>query len=126
MGRRSTAGITRGCPSGSPPAPPGGLLGLDRSFNVNWLEINDRVYPYFERVVVEEDETNQVIRDELGVLLRQQKHFKSIPEYIRFPVQNEADYDALLPRLNGQDPGRYAEDFDEDLHWRRAAARSSV
>ena len=62
-------------------------LGLDRSFNVNWLEINDRVYPYFERVVVEEDETNQVIRDELGVLLRQQKHFKSIPEYIRFPVQ---------------------------------------
>jgi uroporphyrinogen decarboxylase len=94
-------------------------LGLDRSFNVNWLEINDRVYPYFERVVVEEDETNQVIRDELGVLLRQQKHFKSIPDYIRFPVQTEADYDALLPRLNGKDPGRYAEDFDEDLHWRR-------
>ena len=61
-----------------------------------------------------------MIRDELGVLLRQQKRFKSIPKYIRFPVQNEADYDALLPRLNGQDPGRYAEDFDEDLHWRHA------
>ncbi len=94
-------------------------LGLDRSFNINWLEINDRLHPTFERMVIEEDETNQVIRDEMGVLFRQQKQFKSIPSYIRFPVQNEADYEALLPRLNGKDPGRYAEDFAEDLHWRR-------
>jgi uroporphyrinogen decarboxylase len=25
----------------------------------------------------------------------------------------------LLPRLDGADPGRYSDDFDEDLHWRR-------
>ena len=28
-------------------------LGLDRSFNINWLDINDRVYPYFARTVIE-------------------------------------------------------------------------
>jgi len=94
-------------------------LGLDRSFNVNWLPIHDRIYPYFERQVVEETETDQIIRDEVGVLYRQRKHHKTIPQYLRFPVEDEADYERLLPRLNGADPGRYAEDFDEDLHWRR-------
>jgi len=94
-------------------------LGLDRSYNLNWLPINDRIYPPFEVKILEESEEHQIIRDEMGVTLRQRKHFKSIPHYIRFPVENEADYEALLPQLNGQDAGRYADDFDEDLHWRR-------
>jgi len=94
-------------------------LGLDLSFNRNWLPVNDEVYPPFQVEVVEENETTQVIHDENGVLLRQQKRMKTIPQFIRFPVENEADYDRLRPRLNGADPGRYADDFDEDLHWRR-------
>ncbi len=94
-------------------------LGLDLSFNVNWLEINDNIYPPFEVKVLEETENEQVISDEFGVVLRQRKTFRTIPQFIRFPVRNEADYEQLLPRLNGADPGRYARDFDEDLHWRR-------
>ncbi len=94
-------------------------LGLDLSFNRNWLPINDEIYPPFEVEILEETETVQVIRDENGVLLRQQKRMKTIPQYIRFPVENEADYERLRPRLNGADPGRYPADFDEDLHWRR-------
>ena len=94
-------------------------LRLDRSFNVNWLEIEQGVFPPFERTVLEETETTEVIRDETGVVFRQHKSHRTIPQYIRFPVRNEADYEALLPRLNGKDPGRYAADFDEDLHWRR-------
>lgn len=94
-------------------------LGLDLSFNRNWLPINDEVYPPFEVEVLEDNETTQIIRDENGVLLRQQKRMKTIPQFIRFPVENEADYERLLPRLNGMDPERYADDFDEDLHWRR-------
>ena len=94
-------------------------LHLDRSFNVNWLPINHRIYPAFERTVLSETESEEIVRDEWGVTFRQQKQFKTIPQYIRFPVENETDYEALLPRLNGRDAGRYADDFDEDLRWRR-------
>jgi len=94
-------------------------LGLDISFNLNWLEINDRLHPPFERTTVEETETHEIIRDEMGVLFRQQKHHRSIPQYLRFPVQNEADYAELRSRLDGRDPSRYAADFEEDLVWRR-------
>jgi hypothetical protein len=94
-------------------------LRLDRSFNMNWLPINQYLYPPFERCVLEETENTQVIRDELGVIYRQRKHHPSIPQYIRFPVESESDYEELLPRLNGSDPNRYPDDFDEDLHWRR-------
>ena len=94
-------------------------LRLDRSFNVNWLEINGEVYPPFEEKVLEETEEEQVVSDANGVIFRQRKTHKTIPNYIRFPIENEADYADLLPRLDGTDPGRYSEDFDDDLHWRR-------
>ena len=94
-------------------------LNLDLSFNRNWLPINDLLYPPFEPKVLGETESEQVLSDENGVVYRQQKHHRTIPQYIRFPVETEADYEALIPRLNGADPGRYAEDFDEDLHWRQ-------
>jgi len=94
-------------------------LDLDLSFNRNWLPINALIYPPFEPKILEETETDQILSDENGVVYRQRKHHRTIPQYIRFPVENEADYERILPRLNGADPGRYAVDFDEDLHWRR-------
>jgi hypothetical protein len=93
-------------------------LGLDRSFNMNWLPITSDVYPPFEVKVLEETEDTVVMRDDRGVVYQQRKHHKTIPHFLRFPIENEKDYDELLPKLNGADPGRYAEDFDEDLHWR--------
>jgi uroporphyrinogen decarboxylase len=95
-------------------------LDLDLSFNVNWLPINSSLYPLFEVQVLEENETEQIVRDALGVTYRQRKWYRTIPQYLRFPVETESDYEALRPRLDGSDPGRYADDFDEDLHWRRA------
>ena len=95
-------------------------LQLDRSWNANWLPISNGVHPPFEPEVLEETETDQVVRDGTGAIYRQQKHHKTIPQYIHFPVENEADYEQLLPRLDGRDPRRYPDDFDEELHWRRA------
>jgi uroporphyrinogen decarboxylase len=69
--------------------------------------------------VLEETDQEQVISDATGVIYRQRKTHKTIPHYIRFPIENEADYADLLPRLNGAEPGRYSDDFDQDLHWRR-------
>lgn len=94
------------------------FLRLDRSWNHNWLPIHEQIYPSFEREVLEETETDHIIRNEMGVTLRTRKHHQSIPQYIRFPVENEVDYDALLPRLDGKNPGRYPDKFDDELRWR--------
>jgi uroporphyrinogen decarboxylase len=93
---------------------------LDRSFNVNWLPINDGVYPPFETEVIEETAEERVVSDGDGVVYRQRKSHGTIPQYLRFPIRDEADYDSLRPRLDGTDPGRYSPDFDEECHWRRA------
>jgi len=93
-------------------------LALDQSWNMNWLPIQDHIYPGFEVKVLEETETEQVISDSMGVVYRQRRHHQTIPHYIRFPVENEADYDKILPHLVGKDPGRYPGDFDEDLNRR--------
>jgi hypothetical protein len=93
-------------------------LQLDRSWNCNWLPIQDLIYPFFEQQVLDENETEQVISDSQGVVYRTRKHQPTIPQYIRFPVENEADYEKLLPLLIGKDPARYPPDFTDDLRWR--------
>ena len=93
-------------------------LGLDLSFNVNWLPIDGEIYPPFVPTILEEDTDTQTVSDEMGVVSRQRKRHKTIPHYIRFPVTNAGDYEKLLPRLDGKNPDRYPKDFDEDLHWR--------
>ena len=95
------------------------FLGMDLSFNRNWLPLHDDVYPSFETQVLEETENEVVLREATGIVCRRRKRFQSIPQYLEFPVKNEADYEALRPRLDGTEPCRYPEDFDEELHWRR-------
>lgn len=94
-------------------------LGLDRSFNLDWLPIDDGLFPGFEPRVLEETADERVIVDANGVTLRERTHHKSIPQYLRFPVETEADYERLLPRLDPGNPARYAACFDEDLAQRR-------
>jgi uroporphyrinogen decarboxylase len=94
-------------------------LGLDRSFNLNWLPINHEFEPPFEEEVLEETAEHELIRDKDGIICRRLKRGRSIPQYVRFPLETEADYETLLPRLRGSDPARYPHDFDEELHWRR-------
>ena len=45
--------------------------------------------------MLEETDGEQVISDAMGVVFRQRKQHKTIPQYIRFPVENEADYERL-------------------------------
>ena len=77
-------------------------LDLDISFNVNWLPVHDTVFPPFPREIMEETEETVVISDEEGIVSRQRKRDRTIPQYINFPVKNESDYERLLPRLTGR------------------------
>jgi len=94
-------------------------LDLDVSFNLNWLAIDDNIHPAFPEKILEETEETQVISDRLGVVYRCGKRGRSIPQYIRFPVRDEKDYDALHPRLEGTTASRYPSGFDQDLQARR-------
>ena len=94
-------------------------LRLDRSFNSNWLPINDGICPPFATKVISETDEEQIISDADGVVYRQRKSHPTIPQYIEFPIKNEFDYTHLRPRLDGAGPGRFSADFDEDLHWRQ-------
>jgi uroporphyrinogen decarboxylase len=94
-------------------------LRLDISFNLNWLPLDQEFLPAFEEKVLEDHGTDEVVQDNRGTILRRRKELASIPHYIRFPVETEADYEKLLPRLNGADPARYPAGFDEDLRRRR-------
>ena len=94
-------------------------LGLDLSFNVNWLPIQQEIFPPFEREVLDEDDETVTLRDETGTVLKEKKRFKSIPHFIKFPVATEEDYEKLKTSLNGKDQARYPDNFDEDLKWRR-------
>jgi hypothetical protein len=38
-------------------------LGMDRSWNLNWLPINDGIFPGFERRLLEETVDEQVVTD---------------------------------------------------------------
>ncbi|HOF19563.1 MAG TPA: uroporphyrinogen decarboxylase family protein [Phycisphaerae bacterium] len=76
--------------------------------------------PPFEEKVLEETAEEQVIQDDRGTILRRRRRLGSIPQYLRFPVETEADYERLLPRLDGAAPARYPPGFDEELRRRRA------
>jgi hypothetical protein len=94
-------------------------LGLDRSFNMDWLPVDDGIFPAFTPRVLEQSGDERVVVDEDGVTYRERTHHRTIPQYLRFPVENEADYERLAPRLDPAVVGRYAADFDEDLAGRR-------
>jgi hypothetical protein len=90
-------------------------LGLDKSYNCDWVHINDGFFPSPKQAIIEETDTYKVIRDETGFTRKQGKHNASIPQYIRFPVENIKDYERLSLLLAPDDVCRYDELFDSDM-----------
>ena len=59
--------------------------------------------PPVEWHVVEEDEHSRVIEDDLGALRRTRTDGTSMPQFLRFPVESDADWrDKIAPRLRPQ------------------------
>lgn len=94
---------------------------LDRGYEYNVFhpDVNPRIftqfYPPFERKVLKDEGDKVLVRDEEGVILREMKRMRSIPQYIRFPVETMEDYEALRWRLDGTDPKRYPDDWDQQV-----------
>ncbi len=100
-------------------------IGLDPK---EFIRFNGNFIPLFDSYTIEEDERTVTFRDELG---RTRKALKegtarggrmSMDTYIDFPVKNQADWDALKPRL--QQRVSRLEPFWEELRlpgWRNRA-----
>jgi hypothetical protein len=94
--------------------------GLDAIFGTDTI-LGTGVYygpvPPFEYKLVEEDETTRVYINHEGILMREFKDYSgnsSMPQFVRFPVENEADFEAfcaerLQPTLEGRVPGHWAD-----------------
>jgi uroporphyrinogen decarboxylase len=84
---------------------------LDECFGLDRLERVDPYYgplPEFKHIVVDESDRTITYINEEGILMREFKEHKdtSMPQFLKFPVENEADYErfkadrlALSPEL---------------------------
>ena len=65
-------------------------------------------WPPFEEEVIEEDEQTRVIQDATGIIQRDVKFGRSLPQFLRFPVASRADWEAVKARLDPTCDERYA------------------
>ena len=88
---------------------------MDKSFNCDWMHINDRLFPDQEFHVVESGPEWEIVESNIGMKYKRGFSNASIPQYFRFPVETMADYRKIEGLLDPGDPGRYSGDFGEDL-----------
>jgi uroporphyrinogen decarboxylase len=90
-------------------------LGMDKSFNCDWLHINDGFYPLPSESIIEEGSDWVMIENSVGFKYKRGIKGASIPHYIRFPVKSSEDYNKLSRYLNPADPARYAPGYRTDV-----------
>lgn len=59
-----------------------------------------RFYPPFTTEVIEETAHTRIIRDEMGVIKEESKDGTAFPRYLKHPVENMRDFEAIKERLN--------------------------
>jgi uroporphyrinogen decarboxylase len=72
-------------------------------------------YPAFERVILEEDDRSRIVRDTDGIVKREfiQYSMSSMPQFLRYPVSSRSDWLKLIPRLDPDEPQRFASDWEQ-------------
>ena len=78
------------------------------------LPVNCGPCPEFTPVVLEESDEFVVHVDSWGIVRRDFKHHEAMSEFVRFPVQDRADWERYREeRLNPDDPARLAGEWRE-------------
>jgi len=94
-------------------------LGLDKSFNRDWLQVNYRFHPTPEETVSVGEGGIETVRSDIGLVLRRTRTMRSIPMYLEYPVKDAGDYERVKHRIDGSDPGRYPEGLEGEVRSRR-------
>lgn len=71
------------------------------------------LFPAFQRQILEEDETSMVVQTKSGIVCRESKIGTRFPQFLKHPVSNREDFEAIKERLNPKTPGRYPENWEE-------------
>ncbi len=70
------------------------------------------IYPPFPPVVLEEDADTRTVRMENGIICREPKKGRCVPQFLKHPVATREDFENLKERLDPSTPGRYPADWD--------------
>lgn len=74
------------------------------------------LYPGFAQAVIEEGDDYTIMRDHDGALRKEiRQGIKSIPSYLRFAIENAADWERMKPRMDPAAPGRYPADWEAQV-----------
>jgi len=77
--------------------------------------VKTRIFPPFEEEIVSETPNTRVIRDGAGIVKEVSKTATAFPRFIRHPVQDLKDFEALKERLDPTDPRRFPDDWAEHV-----------
>jgi uroporphyrinogen decarboxylase len=72
-------------------------------------------YPPFDKKIISDEGSTQIIRDADGILKREFTLYgtSSMPQYLQFPVTQREDFLELLPRLQADHPRRLSVNWDQ-------------
>jgi uroporphyrinogen decarboxylase len=72
--------------------------------------------PAFEKEVIEESDEYVIWRDHERAVRKELKHgIRSIPHYLEFGIKSREDWRLFKERLDPTTPGRYPEDWDDEV-----------
>lgn len=87
--------------------------GISHYFRPPNFQFQSAIFPPFEYKVLEEDETSRVVQTTEGIICRESKIGSRLPQFIKHPVSNRDDFEAIKERLDPKDPARYPESWDK-------------
>ena len=84
------------------------FLGLDFSWHANRVQCNliDPDPPFEEKIIADAGET-LIVTDKHGAVCRQNKNMRSVPQFIKFAVENRVDFLKIKQRYWPDSPVRY-------------------
>ncbi len=89
----------------------------ERYFNFDYYKLvptNTWIYPEFEKKVIEERGDHRILQDIDGTIVEVSKSSRSIPKYLRYPIESRADWEKYRnERLNPFSPERIPSNLDE-------------
>jgi len=75
------------------------------------LPVETRIFPRFEAKILEDKGERLIVRDPDGIIKEVSRDTSAFPKFIKHPVENMADFEALKERLDPRTPGRFPKDW---------------